>query len=244
MMIETKLTESTTTSSARPRRAATEQRRREILDAALQCFLESGVHETSMEQIRKVAGASTGSIYHLFTSKDEIALTLFIEGMRQFHNRVLTAVAAKRSARGMIRAIISTHLEITVQEPKSSLYLTQMSMAHEVGPIADEFRGTNDRYAQEIAQHLAPFIETGELVQLPSELYFSLIVGPAAHVCRSWLRGRYTGDPRAVTDILAVAAWKSLCPLPRQSGNNAAGGPWDSFKTDPEWDRSRECSPS
>lgn len=192
------------------RREATTRRRREILDAALACFLKHGVPGTSMEQIRVAANASNGSVYHLFNSKDEIAFALFVEGMREHHDRVLAAVAGKRTARSVIRAIIATHLTHTVEEPALGLYLTQMGMSDDVGQIGAEYRAANDSYARELVACLQPFIDTGEIVSLKPPLYFSLIVGPAAHLGRAWLRGRYTADLLAATETLAEAAWKSL----------------------------------
>ena len=70
------------------KRESTELRRREILDSALACFLRSGVQGTTMKQIQSESGASSGSIYHLFRGKDEIAMTLFLEGM-DVYNYVL-----------------------------------------------------------------------------------------------------------------------------------------------------------
>lgn len=192
-------------------RQATRLRRREILDAALKCFLKNGVRDTTMEQIRTAANASNGSVYHLFQSKDRIAYELYVEGMRDYHDRVLAAVAGKRTARGVIRAIIATHLKITVEGPELSLYLCQMGMANEVQDVAAEFREANDHYAREIFACLKPYMDAGELVSLPPDPCFSLIIGPAAHLARSWLRGRYSADPLAATEVLAEAAWKSLC---------------------------------
>ena len=48
-----------------------ERRRTEILDAALRCFDRRGVTATTIEDIRAESGASIGSIYHQFTSKDD-----------------------------------------------------------------------------------------------------------------------------------------------------------------------------
>src|SRR5258708_24601398 len=104
----------TATAARIPRREATRRRRREILDAALKCFLENGVRDRTMDQIRTAAKASIGSVYHLFVSKDEIAFALFVDGMRDYHDRVLAAVAGKRTSRGVIRTIIATHLAFSV----------------------------------------------------------------------------------------------------------------------------------
>jgi AcrR family transcriptional regulator len=47
-------------------------RRRQILDAALECFSENGFHGTTMRDIVSATGLSAGAIYNYFSSKAEI----------------------------------------------------------------------------------------------------------------------------------------------------------------------------
>jgi len=49
-----------------------ESRRRQILDASVECFAREGFHRSSMSQIIAEAGVSAGTIYLYFTSKEEI----------------------------------------------------------------------------------------------------------------------------------------------------------------------------
>jgi AcrR family transcriptional regulator len=189
---------------------STEKRRREILDAALTCFLKSGVAGTTIEQIRAASKASHGSIYHLFGSKDEIALTLFVEGMQLYHEKIVQAMEHETTARGLVQAIVTTHLKDVLEDPALSIYLTRMNMADDLGHLSQQFRLLNDEFAQEIWLRLEPFVERGEMVRLPMELYFSLIIGPTSHLARSWLRGRVDFDPLSVIEHMAGAAWKSL----------------------------------
>lgn len=49
-----------------------EQRRRQIVDAAVQLFIENGFHKTTTRQIARTAGISIGSIYEYVASKEDI----------------------------------------------------------------------------------------------------------------------------------------------------------------------------
>ncbi len=49
-----------------------EARRRQILDAAIECFTRDGFHRTTMQDIIAEAGLSAGAIYGYFSGKGEI----------------------------------------------------------------------------------------------------------------------------------------------------------------------------
>jgi len=49
-----------------------ELRRRQVLDAATECFRREGFHGSSIARISKVAGMSPGHIYHYFANKEAI----------------------------------------------------------------------------------------------------------------------------------------------------------------------------
>lgn len=54
----------------------TEQRRRQVLDAATRCFREKGFAGASIADICKEAGMSPGHLYHYFASKDDIVAAI------------------------------------------------------------------------------------------------------------------------------------------------------------------------
>jgi TetR/AcrR family fatty acid metabolism transcriptional regulator len=68
---------------ARPRPAsaskATPDKRRLILDAAVQVFARQGFHACRVSDIADEAGVAYGLVYHYFASKDEVLDTLFLE---------------------------------------------------------------------------------------------------------------------------------------------------------------------
>jgi AcrR family transcriptional regulator len=51
----------------------TNARRTSIIEAAAQCFAESGFRATQMRDVAKQAGLSTGALYRYFASKEELS---------------------------------------------------------------------------------------------------------------------------------------------------------------------------
>ena len=70
-----------------------ESRRRQILDASIECFAREGFHRTSMPQIAAEAEVSPGTIYLYFTSKEEI-----IEAIAEERHALESALAASALA--------------------------------------------------------------------------------------------------------------------------------------------------
>ena len=79
------------------RNARSEQSRRQVLDAALHLFSHQGYRATTMRDIAKKAGVSTGNVYHHFPDKEAIFRTLIEEfwaitdSRRYPYTRALTA---------------------------------------------------------------------------------------------------------------------------------------------------------
>jgi AcrR family transcriptional regulator len=54
-----------------------EERREQILQAAMSCFGEKGYHAATMDDLVRASGLSKGSLYWHFRSKEEVFLALF-----------------------------------------------------------------------------------------------------------------------------------------------------------------------
>lgn len=71
------------------------QRRARILDAAERCFVRSGFHGATMQDICRQAGVSAGALYLYFRSKEEL-----IEGLSQRDRAQVREEFARASAQG------------------------------------------------------------------------------------------------------------------------------------------------
>ena len=61
-------------------------RRAQIIEAAVSCFLEKGYTNTSMSDIIKASGLSSGSIYSHFTGKEDILISAINERLENVKN--------------------------------------------------------------------------------------------------------------------------------------------------------------
>lgn len=84
-----------TVSSVLKRRVVkpTEQRRSEILAAALELFSSKGFNETTMEEVATAAGVAKGTVYLYFQSKEHLLLALKRDFMQGLTDAVTAIVA-------------------------------------------------------------------------------------------------------------------------------------------------------
>lgn len=185
-------------------------RKHQILDAALSCFLRQGVEVTTIEEIRRASGASLGSIYHHFGSKEAIALAVYSELIEDYQAHALAALRRETAAREGIRAVIAAHLGWVQSNANRSLYLTRVEIADPTGPAAGRIAAYLQGFAGAVYAWLRPFIDRGEVVAIPPALTVPLILGPTSSFARQWLAHRLDLDTQSVVDTLAEAAWNSL----------------------------------
>jgi len=105
------------------------RRRREIVDAAVQLFIEKGFHKTTTRQIAQAAGFSIGSLYEYVASKEDV-LYLVCEAIHAEVERGVSQ-AMKRTAPGrdalaevireyfMVCHQMSDHILLIYQETQS-----------------------------------------------------------------------------------------------------------------------------
>src|SRR5216117_481617 len=92
-------------------------RRRAILDAALELFIEHGYAQVSIRNIAARVDYSPGAIYGYFASKDEIFFALAEEGFRELGAREL-ADTPSDDAIGDLRAVAWRLYEFSKEQPQ------------------------------------------------------------------------------------------------------------------------------
>lgn len=83
----------------------TEQRRKEIVDAARACFLRSGFHQTTTDEICREGSITPGGLYHYFGSKDEIISAVIQDRTQDTIQNLKAAVEGSRDVRGAVEAL-------------------------------------------------------------------------------------------------------------------------------------------
>jgi len=192
------------------RRAATHARREEILDAALRCFVEKGYASATIEEIRLSAGASIGSLYHHFSSKEELAAALYVEGIADYQDGMVSVLGANCVSDDGIKAAVTYHVRWAVEHADLARFLFSVREPDVVGSRAEELAAMNQRFFGTARDWLAPHVRASVIRQLPFDLTYALWIGPAQELVRNLVFGRVRSSWKTAAAVLGDAAWRSL----------------------------------
>src|SRR5450432_2999293 len=92
------------------RKAATEQRRCSILQAARAVFARQGYADTVVDDIATQAGIAKGTLYLYFASKEKIYLAALLEEARQLDADSRAAMCAASSWREKLGAYLQVRI--------------------------------------------------------------------------------------------------------------------------------------
>ena len=80
-------------------------RRLEIIEAARACFLRSGFHQTTTDEICHEASITPGGLYHYFGSKDELIAAVVEHSAEAATERMRTLIAEADDAESAFRQV-------------------------------------------------------------------------------------------------------------------------------------------
>lgn len=208
--------------SPKGRTRASEARRRRILDAALELFLEAGVAGCRVEDLFERSGASVGSFYHHFGSKPAVAAALHLEIVGKFQDDFLAELSQHRSARAGIKAMVRHHLAWVAADPQRAAYLFQCLEPEVFAACCEQENQMAKAFFAKCLEWLEERSDAGQIRKLSSLEYYVLWMGPTLELTRTWLMNverKWTWmnqeqcRPEALLGLgknLAEAAWVAL----------------------------------
>jgi AcrR family transcriptional regulator len=185
-------------------------RREAILEAARACFEEHGYAATTIELIAARSGASNGSIYHHFGSKDGILAALYTSAVASYQDELLALLREHADdAEGGIRGAVVQHLAWVEAHPHETRTLFEHRQTLERTQRAGDVQRLNRAALAEMRKWAARHVEAGTIRDL-GHASGAVWFGPAQLVARDWMAGRLRGKPSALAPALADAAWRSF----------------------------------
>ncbi len=197
-------------------RETTGQRRRDILEAALDTFIEVGESGTFIQEVCSRADVSVGTLYHHFGSKDQLIATLHYALLDDYQSGAGPILAADPPAEAGVRDTVAYHVNWLVGHPRPATFLLQQPFAgYRSDQVPADLLRDNAEFLRIVHGWLDRRMEEGQLKKLPFDVVVALLIGPVHH----WVRGELYLDPKraaakapAAVTALADGAWQALRP--------------------------------
>lgn len=191
-------------------------RRRRILEASLELFLEVGVEASAIEEVRRRSGASVGSLYHRFGSKEGIAAAVYVDALRHYQREFVAALTRASDAADGVRSAVRTHMRWVRENPDRAEFLFNVAGADVRRACGTDLRDLNNEFFGVVEAWLRRYVDAGELRALSTDLVYALWLGPGQELARLWLARGRRGSLRTESTVLADAAWRALRNDPDQ----------------------------
>jgi AcrR family transcriptional regulator len=203
----------TATPDAKPRgtRLPRLARRRQLLSAAQEVFVENGYHAAAMDEIADRAGVSKPVLYQHFPGKLELYLALLDLHVDDMVNRCREALASTHENKLRVQATFSAFFDF-VSTQGEAFRLVFESDLRNVAPV----RQRVERSLQECAEMVSVLIQedTG-CTSDEAHLLGVGLVGMAEVSARYWVTQHGSIPKDAAEQLMARLAWRGISGFPR-----------------------------
>jgi AcrR family transcriptional regulator len=181
-----------------------------LLAAAVDLFLTQGVDATSMDQVRSAAGASNGSLYHHFPTRNHLARTIYEAALRDYQANLRAALSDKVSAQQGVQSLVKRHIAWVQRSPQHARVLHELRASTAIDGHEPAWEQINAAAYSSIKAWIARHVAEGTLQDLPFEVWMALVFGPVLQLTPRWAQQEGARVPPRVINALAQAAWRSV----------------------------------
>jgi AcrR family transcriptional regulator len=181
-----------------------------ITAAALRLLTERGAGGLTMEDVRRAAQVSNGSLYHHFPTRAELTARLLLVGMTDCQDGIREALAAAGDARAGIQDVVRAQLAWVEANPELARLLYGDVPDDVLRAAEPAFSTANAAYVEEVGGWLRAQADRGQVIDGWFGTVHALWLGPVQELARNWLQGRSRVTPTEAAPDLAAGAWRAL----------------------------------
>jgi TetR/AcrR family transcriptional regulator, transcriptional repressor of aconitase len=184
-----------------------DERRAHILAAARRCFVRDGFHQTSMQDLVREAGMSSGAVYRYFASKDAMIVAIAEENLDQ-----IVAIVQESVEHGAdLGAALASALEFVsarhAEDGFAAIALVVWSEALRNPALAARLQESFDAAGEALAETARAGAPTATVVLTPDVLAKTLLCVLPGYLLQVAIRGAdaVAPIPDAVRELFPAA---------------------------------------
>lgn len=198
-------------SEQKPRDLSGFSARQRVMAAALKLFVEQGYFNTNVPDLSRESQCSVGSIYHNFKNKEEIAVSLYNEGLKAFRNALDQSVNDANGLEEMIKQVVKSLLEFSEVNLQLSKFM--WLCRHDefmTGVIKPPTIVGFDSLGRKLTKAIKQGIKDKQIKSQNAQIIWSVVFGLPLGYIRDWLAGYNKTKPSEISEELAEICWKAL----------------------------------
>ncbi|MCG7609384.1 MULTISPECIES: TetR/AcrR family transcriptional regulator [Mycobacterium] len=179
-----------------------------LISVARRRFAAEGAIAPTLDEMRREAEVSVGSLYHHFPDKPALAAAVYAQVMAEYQDGFLAMLREQATAEDGIRGGVRNHLDWVAAHRGEAVLL--------FGDRLDSaaLREANGNFFAAVRDWWRPHHTYGALVAMRPGITAALWLGPAQEYARYWITGEIPDMDSEAIEMFADAAWKALQARP------------------------------
>ncbi len=203
----------TQTPEARPRagRLPRTARRAQLLDIALEVFVEQGYHSASMDEIAERAGVSKPVLYQHFPGKLELYTALVTSAVDTVIEGVREALASTQNNAERVQATMRLWYDCVADEEKAFRLVFESDLTSDPA-VRDLIGQVTTKSSEDIAEVI---VEDTGLSRDAAQLLAAGLVGIGHVGARMWLSSDSDLSREDAVTLASNLAWRGISGFPK-----------------------------
>jgi len=178
-----------------------------IFESTLRLVMKQGFHGSPMSQIAQDAGVATGTIYHYFSSKDELIIELFKYCKCRIGHAMFTSPELDLPYPQRFVAIWINLVNYYIGHPEVLSFMEQFFSS----PYAQVVHRKNFtvQMQNEMSSFLQQGIDEGHIKALDINILSAAFIGTVTATAKRHLNGQYSFDESSMNEMVTII-WNGI----------------------------------
>jgi len=184
------------------------EKKEQILETALNLFIQNGFDKTPTSRIAVEAGVATGTLFHHFKTKEELINALYFEIKTDISETIIEGLEKAGGIKEKMHLIWHNYLSWARKYPKCLQFLTQFSESQYITKLTKQrILDVHFRFVFEIIEEGK---KQGIFHNLPNELLTSIFGGVLHQIIRFILETPMNFDDKEFIEEAFLASWNAI----------------------------------
>lgn len=199
--------------AARSARLPRDERRAQLLNAALEVFVANGFHGAAMDEIAETARVSKPVLYQHFPSKRELYMALLDSHLATLTELMLGALNSTTDNKQRVQAVMRAYYEFIAADDQAHRLVFESDLINDPD-VSSRLETFNRTFADAVAKVIA---EDTKLPPMEAQLLGRGLAGMAQVSARYWLETEGRLDLDVASELIYRLAWRGISRFPKES---------------------------